>query len=120
LPDPVLPSFCSYMSSAVAQDGDVSMCLASQSSAQAGDLWSCPWTPELWSWPSQKPVLIPFALCGVTFCCGGLKVATSVSYKNNCGQGCICFKENGKLYPETTFWESIMGYKVNNPFSLQW
>lgn len=40
---------------------------------------------------------------------GGLKVATPVNYKNNCGQGCTWFKGNWKLYPETTFWESIMG-----------
>lgn len=66
------------------------------------------------------PIFIPLTLTGDVSCFGGLKEATSVSYKNDCGQGRAWFKEKWKLYPETTFWETIKGYKVNNPFSLWW
>lgn len=71
-------------------------------------------------WPAKMSIFISLTLTGVPSCCGGLKAATSVSYKNDCGQGCVWFKEKWKLYPETAFWETINGYKVNNLFSLWW
>lgn len=114
LPGKGLPSFCSSMSPAVAQGGDSSISLEKhlhmqESSGPAHGQQSC--NSDQFSSLSSF-LVFPSAL--VAWKWQHLWALNMIVVRF------ICLKENWKSYLKTAFLESIMGYKVNNQFSLQW